>query len=220
MTSSRIETGRILTEAILQMTVKPSFLLQGSATGFYGPQSFGPVDEKRGSGSGFLAELVQQWESSVSLLAEAGLRVVYLRSGVVLDPRGGMLERLLKPFDFYAGTILGNGKQLISWIHLQDEVNAIAFLVENPSSSGPYNLTSPAPATMKEMVKEIARITRKPAFLNAPAFLLQAFLGQMAKETILASQQVLPSRLLAEGYRFNYDELGSALQDLLRKSVK
>ena len=135
-------------------------------------------------------------------------------------PSGRHARTLTKPFDFYAGTILGNGKQLISWIHLQDEVNAIAFLVENPSSSGPYNLTSPAPATMKEMVKEIARITRKPAFLNAPAFLLQAFLGQMAKETILASQQVLPSRLLAEGFRFNYGELGSALQDLLRKSVK
>jgi NAD dependent epimerase/dehydratase family enzyme len=127
-----------------------------------------------------------------------------------------MLKQLLRPFSFHAGTTLGSGKQFISWIHLKDEIDAICFLAENASSSGPYNLTSPKPVTMGEMISLISRITGKPAYLKIPGFLLRAAMGPMASETILSSQEVIPSRLLKEGFRFKFEAADAALDNLLR----
>jgi uncharacterized protein len=215
--SSRAGTGKTLAAALLQMPARPSFLIQASATGYYGPQTTDPVDETAGPGTGFLSELNQQWESSVHTLKEAGMRVMYIRTGIVLGADGGLLKQLLLPFSFYAGTTLGSGRQYLSWIHLMDEVRAIMHLINNPESEGPYNLTSPKPMTMAALIHEIAEITGKPAWLKVPGFALRFSLGQMAEETVLASQQILPSRLLSEGFRFNFPEIGPALKDLLSK---
>ena len=215
--SSRAGTGKILAAALFQMPARPSFLIQASATGYYGPQTAVPVDETEGPGRGFLSELNQQWESSVYTLKEAGMRVVYIRTGIVLGAGGGLLKQLLLPFRFYAGTIPGSGRQYLSWIHLTDEVRAIMHLINHPESAGPYNLTSPNPSTMAAMIHEIAQITGKPAWMKVPGFALRFSLGQMAEETVLASQQILPSRLLSEGFRFSFPEIRPALKDLLSK---
>jgi uncharacterized protein (TIGR01777 family) len=217
LTESRVRTGRILSDAILRLEEPPEFLVQGSATGFYGPTTIGEKDETHGPGAGYLSELVQQWEASVSVLAESGVRLAYARTGIVLGPEGGMLQKLLLPFSFYAGTILGNGRQYLSWIHITDEVEALCHLIENQGSSGAYNLTSPQPVTMKEMVSLISKITGRPAFLKVPDLFLRMAMGQMARETILADQKILPSRLLKEGFIFHYPSPAGALKNLLGK---
>jgi uncharacterized protein len=215
--ASRVVTGKLLAEAILSMPAKPKVVLQASATGFYGPQTAGPVDESAGQGAGFLAELNRQWEASVTPVKAAGVRVVILRTGVVLEKDGGMLEQLLIPFRFYAGTTLGSGRQFIPWIHLTDEIRAIVHLLRNASSEGPYNLTAPNPVTMAALTRGISIATGKPAWMKVPGFVLKAIFGKMADEALLASQQVLPARLLSEGFRFSYPELAPALSNLLSK---
>lgn len=214
---SRVVTGKLLSEAILSMPVRPGVVLQASAMGFYGPQTDGPVDESAGQGPGFLAEMNRQWESSAIPLKSAGVRVVILRTGVVLGKDGGMLEQLLIPFRFYAGTTLGSGRQYLSWIHLADNIRAIGHLLRNSASEGPYNLTTPNPVTMAELTRGISIAVGKPAWMRVPAFMLKAIFGKMADETLLASQQVMPSRLLSEGFRFSYPELAPALSDIFSK---
>jgi uncharacterized protein (TIGR01777 family) len=217
LTSSRVSTGRIISDAILRLDERPAFLVQGSATGYYGPVTAGETDESHGPGTGFLAELVQQWEASVSVLSESGLRLAYARTGIVMGPEGGMLQKLMLPFSFYSGTTLGNGRQHLSWIHIHDEVEALCHLIGNPESSGAYNLTSPQPVTMRDLVKRISEITGKPAFLKIPDVILKTAMGQMASETILSDQVILPSRLIREGFKFKFTSPADALIDLLRK---
>lgn len=216
---SRVSTGRAITDAILQMKEKPAFLIQGSATGYYGPDLPHPVNENAPLGQGFLADLTGEWEGSVSLLQDAGIRVVFIRTGVVMHPEGGMLNKMLLPFRFYTGTTLGSGKQWISWIHLLDEVRAIRFLIENKESSGPYNLVAPHPVTMHGLIAAITATIRKPAWFKIPSSLLRATMGEMATETILANQQIKPSNLLEAGFQFRFERIEPALKDLLRNNT-
>lgn len=215
--SSRAGIGRILSEAIMHMENRPSCLIQGSATGYYGRLAEGTTDETAPKGPGFLADLADQWEASVSNLAGTGVRTILIRTGVVLGRDGGLMKKLLLPFNFYFGTILGSGNQWISWIHMEDQVRAINFLLNNPQSSGPYNLASPEPATMREMIAEIGKLTGKPAWFRIPGGLLKMVLGEMASETILASQRIYPAKLQNEGFSFKYPTIDLALVDLLSK---
>lgn len=214
---SRIGTGRLLTESVLLSDHKPSFLIQGSAAGFYGHQTGHPVDETGSGGTGFLAELTQEWESSVHLLEDAGLRVVYLRTGIVLSKDGGMLEKLLLPFRFYAGTIPGSGKQWISWIHINDLVRVILFLAENNLASGPFNVAVPENIRLSKLIRSIGIIIKRPVWIRIPGLILLAGLGQMAGETILASIRLFPAKLIKEGFDFKFENINSALRDLLAK---
>jgi uncharacterized protein len=170
ITESRIGPGRLLTEAILQMDNKPAFLIQASGIGLYGTRVTTPADENHGAGKGFIARLVVQWEKSVSPLQTAGVRVVYLRSGVVLAKNGGMLKKMLLPFRFYTGTIPGTGKQMISWIALKDHVRATLHLIKNEKAQGPYNLVAPQAVSMKNFTHAIGNALKKPAWLRLPAF--------------------------------------------------
>lgn len=215
---SRVGPGRLLTDAILQMDIKPAFLIQASGIGFYGTRVTTPADENQGAGEGFIARLVAQWEESVSPLQTAGVRVVYLRSGIVLAKDGGMLEKMLLPFRFYTGTILGSGKQMISWIALKDHVRAILHLIKNEKAQGPYNLVAPLPVTMQDFTRAIGKIIRKPVWFRIPGFLLKIFMGQMAKETILASQAILPGKLEQEGFSFRFKNPDQALHDIFTKN--
>ncbi|MBW6461032.1 MAG: TIGR01777 family oxidoreductase [Bacteroidales bacterium] len=217
ISDSRISTGRLVTEAILQMDKKPTFLIQASGIGFYGTHVSIPADESREVGSGFIAGLVAKWEESVSMLHGAGMRVVYLRTGIVLAKNGGMLQKMLLPFRFYAGTILGSGKQMISWIALTDLVRAILHLIENEKAQGPYNLVAPQAVSMKDFTRAIGNTLKKPVWLRLPAYFLRVFMGQMASETILASQVILPTKLLQEGFSFQFENLDKALQDIFNK---
>ncbi len=213
---SRIRTGRILAEAVEQSSQQIQVFIQGSATGFYGTDVNTVTDETAPAEKGFLAELTKEWEESVETASKLAGRMIYIRTGLVLGKNGGLLEKMLLPFKFYNGTVLGSGRQWMPWIHIRDEVRAIRFLLENQQSSGPYNLSAPAPVMMKDFIVALAAVTGKPAWMKVPEWALKLVLGEMASETILASQNVYPGRLLEEGFRFEYEKLDKALIDLLK----
>jgi uncharacterized protein len=212
---SRIRTGLLLTEAIRLSASKPGVLIQASATGFYGTPVEKPAGEDHPAGKGFLADLTRDWEDSTR---EAGIfipRIVMIRSGLVLGKNEGLLKKMLLPFRFYSGAVLGSGRQWMSWIHIRDEVRAIRFMIENESCAGPYNLTAPEPVSMKFFADAIGKTIKRPAWLRVPAIFLEAVLGEMARETILSSQNIYPAKLLKEGFKFEYSHLPDALRNLL-----
>jgi uncharacterized protein (TIGR01777 family) len=212
---SRIQGTRALVEAISQGTRPPQVLLGGSAVGYYGDRGNEVLDEESAPGVGFLAKVCQAWEQEARQASSFGLRVVLLRTGVVLSREGGALPRLLRPFRLFCGGPLGNGAQWVSWIHISDLVGAIRFALEDDSLAGPLNLTAPAPVTSRELARQIGRALRRPARLAAPAIALRLLSGQMAQELLLNGQRVFPSRLLAAGFRFRFGELADALRDLV-----
>jgi uncharacterized protein len=217
ITESRVGTGKLLAEAIRISASKPRVLVQASAIGYYGTPIDKPVAEDQPAGTGFLAELTRDWESSVN---DAGLyvsRIVIIRSGLILGNDEGLLKKMLLPFHFYSGAVIGSGTQWMSWIHILDEVRAIRFLIENEKSTGPYNFSAPEPVSMKSFINAISETLGKPAWLRVPGIFLEAALGEMARETVLASQNIYPHKLLKEGYKFEYTHLTDALIDLLIK---
>jgi hypothetical protein len=215
ITESRVKTGQVLTEAIKLAVCKPAVLIQGSAIGYYGTPVDLPAGENQAAGTGFIAELTKNWESSVAATGKMIPRIVFIRTGLVLGKEGGLMGKMLLPFRFYSGTVIGSGRQWMSWIHLTDEVRAIRFLLENDSSTGPYNLTAPDPVRMKDFIGAIAETIGKPAWLKVPEWFLRIALGEMAGETILSSQNIYPGKLLQEGFIFEYPLLGPALKSLL-----
>jgi uncharacterized protein (TIGR01777 family) len=196
---------------------KPSVLIQGSATGIYGTTVDEPAGENHPAGKGFLADLTKQWEEAVMRNDEHFPRLVLIRTGLVLGMNAGLMKRLVMPFRFYTGTVLGSGEQWLAWIHIKDQVRAIRYLLENSSSSGPYNLTAPEPEKMKTFIQTMGKILHKPAWLHLPPALLRAALGELADETILSSQNIIPSKLISEGFEFRFPGLQQALNDLLIK---
>ena len=214
--SSRVNVGKALSFALKQSWDKPYLLIQASASGFYGFSETEEFTEKSPNGKGFLPMVTRQWEDSVRNVEEDNTRKVFIRSGPVLGRRGGMLPKMLLPFRFFAGVYPGSGKQWLSWIHIDDEVNAILHLMEDKKSSGVYNLTAPHPVRMKDFAKTLGKVLRKPAFFRVPGFLLKAIYGDMAKETILQGQRVVPERLQEEGFEFKFPGLEEALRDILK----
>jgi uncharacterized protein (TIGR01777 family) len=209
---SRLDTIRMLAEAINKSEIKPKVFIQSSAIGFYGSRSEEKLDEDSESGDGFLAKVCKEIEEASEGIEITRLRLVIIRSGVVLGSGGGALPRMIKPFRFYAGGFLGNGKQWMSWISLDDEIAAIKYILENENLEGIFNLTSPEPVTNRDFFETIARVLKRPCFLAVPAIALKIFLGQMAEELLLSSQKVYPKRLLDEGFKFKYSDLESALK--------
>lgn len=214
---SRVEPGKALVEAIRAAARRPSVLIQASATGIYGTAADKPAGEVREAGTGYLADLTRQWEGSVKGVSDSGVRLAVIRTGLVLGRQAGILPKLSRAFDFGIGVIPGGGNQWLPWIHIRDEVEAIRFLIENPRSAGAFNLTAPNPVTMRHMVQAIGRIRKRPAWFRIPAPLLRMALGEMADQTVLASQDILPEALLDAGYIFNHAQLEDALHNLLGK---
>lgn len=215
ITESRINTGRMLTEAIRLSTIKPAVLVQGSAIGFYGTPVEIPIDEDHPAGTGFIADLTRSWEASVAPAGNMIPRIVMIRTGLVLGKNGGLLGKMVMPFKLYCGTVIGSGKQWMSWIHIRDEVKAIRFLLENKNCTGPFNLTAPVPVRMEFFINSIGKTLGKPAWLKVPGIFLRAALGEMARETVLSSQNIYPAKLLKEGFKFEYIHLQDALMNLL-----
>ena len=211
---SRLGSSKAVLEAIKQMDKKPSVVIQASAIGYYGPRQDEQLDENSTPGKGFLASVCRDVESSVEKIEELGVRCVVIRSGVVLDRDGGAFVKLVKPFRFFIGGHLGSGRQWFSWIHLDDEVAAIKFLMENDNLKGAFNLTAPKPVTMGEFCKILGKVLHRPAWLNVPAFAARLALGQMADEMLLSGQKVLPKRLLNTGFNFKYTDVEQALIDI------
>jgi hypothetical protein len=216
LNDSRVNTGLALTEAILASDHKPQALIQGSATGIYGTEAIQPAGESRAAGAGFLADLTSYWERSVSILQDNDIRVSYLRTGVVVGKGSAFLSKIQFSFRFGMGVIPG-GRQWIPWVHIKDLIASIRFLLENPKANGPYNITAPEPVTMRRLVKTIGKVKKLPAWLSIPPFLIKLALGEMAKETILASQDVIPEALLDAGYSFQFNTIEDAMTDILRK---
>lgn len=203
---------RTLVTAMERMAEPPKVLISGSATGYYGDTGSIVLDESSDAGVGFLAEVCQTWEKETAPASDAGIRVALARSGIVLTPSGGALEKMLPPFQLGFGGPLGSGKQWMSWISLEDEIAALYFLLMHSECSGPYNLTAPTPVTNAEFVRTLGTVLHRPAMLPVPAFALTALFGEMASATILGGQRVLPARLQGAGFRFQYPDLASALR--------
>jgi uncharacterized protein (TIGR01777 family) len=214
--SSRIASTTALASAMAAADPRPGVLLCASAIGYYGQTGDRAVDESAPPGSGFLAELVRDWEAAAEPARAAGIRVASFRSGVVLAPSGGMLGRLLPPFRLGLGARVGSGRQYLSWISLTDEVSAIRFLLASGDAAGPFNLTAPEPVTNTDFTSALGRALGRPAVLALPAGLLNAALGEVAGE-LLGSARVLPARLQQAGFRFAHPDIATALGGLLRR---
>lgn len=210
---SRRTSGRMLSETILRLKQPPAFFLQASAVGYYGTRGDEFIYESHEPGEGFLADVCRKWEDSTRDL-DLRLRRVVTRIGLVLNHDSGMLPLLKLPFRFYLGGPLGSGDQFMSWIHIEDLIRSMVFLMENHHADGVYNLTAPHPVTNHSFSKTLARLMHRPAAVPVPAFALRMLLGEAA-DLALEGQRVLPRRLLNNGFNFSFDNIEQALSDLL-----
>ena len=217
ITNSRLDINSMIVRAVRSCNTKPEVLIQGSAIGFYGFSRINfDIDESNSKGKrGFLTKLSISHEESVEQL-ESIIRVVYLRTGLVLGSDGGALPKMLKQYNLYVGGRYGNGKQWNSWIHIEDEVRAIIYLLENENCQGPYNLTAPNPVINKVFSSTLAKVLAKPNIFPAPAFALRLILGSMANELLLSGVKVIPKRLLEDGFNFKFSNLTDALRDITK----
>lgn len=211
---SRVDAGQAIVQAVEAAKNKPKVLLQASAVGYYGPRGSEDVQESDGPGDDFLAQVCVAWENSTREVEEMGVRHVVLRIGLILSKKGGILPIMLLPFRMFVGGPLGSGRQEISWIHMQDEVQAILFLLENETTHDAYNLTAPHPVNYKVFSKIAGRVMKRPSFIPVPGFALNIVLGEKAM-LVLKGQRVIPSRLLEAGYSFSFTDLEPALRKLL-----
>jgi uncharacterized protein len=213
---SRVKGTHLLSEAMAKLESKPGSFICASATGIYGDRDGETLDEESESGGGFLAGVCREWELATEPAAKAGVRVVNLRFGPILAREGGMLSKLLTPFKMGMGGKVGSGKQYISWIALEDAVNAIKLAIDDPSIRGPLNVVSPHPVTNEEFTKTLGQVLNRPTALAVPAFAARLAFGEMADEMLLVSQRVLPKRLLAAHFQFHYPELEAAMKKYVR----
>jgi uncharacterized protein (TIGR01777 family) len=213
---SRARGTALLCEALAKLERPPRVLVSGSAVGLYGDRGDEELTEASGPGTGFLADVVKDWETATEAASDAGIRVVRLRSGVVLSPKGGALKKQVLPFKLGAGGKLGSGRQWLSWIALDDEVAAIVHLIRRQTLRGPVNATAPNPVTNAEFTKALGAALHRPTIATVPPFALKAVFGsQMAEEMLLAGQRVLPRALEASGFRFGLPRLDEALRAML-----
>jgi len=212
--ASRVEGTRRLVDGLRSISRRPAVLVSASATGYYGPRGDELLDESSPPGMGFLPEVCVAWEKEAQEATQLGIRVVSLRIGLVLDPRGGALARMLPPFRFGAGGRLGSGRQWMSWIHLADLVEMIRFAAERPVT-GALNGVAPAPVTNREFTAELGTALHRPTLFPVPQFALKVAFGEMA-EVLLESQRAMPRAAEAAGFQFRFPRLGPALVDLLR----
>ena len=213
---SRVHGTRNLAAALAQSEAKPRVLVCASAVGFYGNRGEELLREESPAGQGFLPEVCRQWEGASRIAAEAGIRTVNIRIGLVLSAQGGALGNMLKPFKLGLGGRIGSGRQWWSWIHVDDIVGGIQHAIRTESLSGAVNLVAPNPVRNAEFAKVLASVLGRPAFFPVPEFALRLAFGKMAaEELLLASQRVEPGKLLASGYAFRFRELRAALANLV-----
>lgn len=212
---SRVRSTENLARALALAEMKPSVLVSASAIGYYGDRGDEVLTEASAAGEGFLPAVCREWESATNPASRAGIRVVHLRTGIVLSARGGALPQMLLPFRWGLGGRIGSGREWWSWIHLEDVVGAVAHILENRELRGPVNLVAPNPVSNAEFTKTLARILRRPAVFRVPGFALRWALGEFANEGLLASARVFPARLSEAGFRFRYSTLERALDNLL-----
>jgi uncharacterized protein len=206
---SRIGPTEVLSAAAVEAGVPT--LINASAVGYYGDTAGRTVDETAPAGKGFMAQLCADWEAATSLAEHHGTRVVLVRTGLVLAPAGGLLSRVKPLFSLGLGARLGNGRQYMPWISLEDDVRALLFAIKHDEVSGPVNLTGPAPVTNAEFTAALGRTVNRPTPLIVPGFALRTLLGEFAEEGLLGGQRAIPAVLERAGFHFHHNTIGEAL---------
>jgi len=213
--NSRIDITRELGVFIRTLDYQPRVILSGSAIGYYGSQADDVVlDEQSGVVSGFTHQLCSDWEAAASELASDSTRVCLLRTGIVLGEGGGVLKKMLPPFKLGLGGPIGDGQQVMSWIHLNDWIRAALFLLDNDTLSGPFNLVSPNPVNNKIFTNALAKALHRPAFLKVPCTALEVAMGE-ASELLCKGQHVIPKNLLDSGFQFEFNDIDHALSEIV-----
>jgi uncharacterized protein (TIGR01777 family) len=217
---SRKEATLLLARTLAGLERPPRVMVSGSAVGYYGDRGDEELTEESGSGAGFLAEVVRQWEAATEPAEEAGIRVAHIRSGIVQSPKGGSLGRLKLPFKLGLGGRIGSGRQWLSWVSIDDEVGGILHLLQRDDMRGPVNLTAPYPVRFEEYAKALGRALARPAVIPTPTLALELVLGrELVREMLLGGQRVLPAKLLASGYQHRHPRLEGALADLFTRAA-
>lgn len=204
---SRVDGTKRLVNGITKLTPTPKILISASAIGVYGNRGDEILNEDSNLGHGFLAELGKEWEAATSPAKDAGIRIVNLRIGIVLDPTGGALKKMLPAFRLGVGGALGSGKQWMSWVALNDLIRIIEYALENSSISGPINAVSPSPVTNNDFSKTLAKKLHRPCIFPVPAFILRVLFGEMADQVLLSSTRVLPKVLTESHFTFEFGSL-------------
>jgi uncharacterized protein (TIGR01777 family) len=214
---SRVQGTRALAAALAKAPQRPRLLISASAIGYYGNRGEETLREDSSSGDGFLPEVCREWEAAAEPASKAGIRAVQMRFGVVLSALGGALQKMLLPFRMGVGGKVGNGRQWMSWIAIDDLVGAIQHVIKTDTLRGPVNGVGPGPVRNAEFTKTLASVLSRPAIFPMPGFAARLAFGQMADELLLASQRVEPAKLMASGYVFQKPDLSTALEDILKK---
>ena len=213
--SSRTNPTRLLAEKMAGLKEKPSVFLSSSAIGYYGDGGDRLLTEESDNGACFIAKVCRRWENRSMTAQNQGIRTVQLRIGIVLTPAGGALEKMVLPFKMGCGVRIAHGRQYMSWISMDDLVSAILHIIDTPDIEGPVNLTAPNPVTNARFSDTLARVFSKKVYLHLPEVAARMLWGQMGRETLLASANVTPAKLLEHGFVFQHETLEPALQDLL-----
>jgi uncharacterized protein (TIGR01777 family) len=211
--SRRLAT-RSLVAALHDSSHPPAVFVSGSAVGFYGPRGAELITEEDAPGNDFLANVCVQWEQEAMQAAQRTTRVALVRTGLVLERRGGALPRMLPPFWFGIGGPVGSGDQYWPWIHINDWIGLVQWMLTTPHASGPFNAASPAPATNADFAHALGRALHRPAVMPTPGFVLKIVLGEMADALLLSGQRVVPRRAERLGFEFKYADLDKALRDI------
>lgn len=214
---SRVQGTKILSEALAGLEHKPQTLLSASAVGFYGARGDEVLTEESAPGNDFLAEVCREWEEATVAAARAGIRVVQMRFGVILNSKGGALKKMLTPFKLGLGGRLGSGEQYMSWIALDDVVGVVDHLLEKSELREPVNVVAPNPVTNREFTHALGEALSRPTLFPVPKFALRLAFGEVADVALLASQRVEPARLKESGYVFKFPELKDALRHILKE---
>lgn len=215
---SRVIGTENLAQALAQAKDRPQVFICSSAIGYYGNRGDELLTEQSAPGNGFLADVCQQWEAAARPAAEAGIRTVLIRTGVVLSPKGGALGKMLPAFKMGVGGKIGDGRQWMSWIDVQDLVGAIHLILKSDLLHGPVNMVAPKPVTNAEFTQTLASVLSRPAIFPMPAFAVKAVFGEMGETVLLGSQRVEPTQLVTSGYPFRFRALRTSLENTLRAS--
>lgn len=212
---SRVNGTRNLARALAQAKDQPQVFICGSAIGYYGDRGDEVLNEESAPGSGFLSEVCMEWEASANVAAEAGIRTVSIRTGVVLSPKGGALGKMLASFKMGVGGRIGSGRQWMSWIDVQDVTGAIHHIVKTDFLRGPVNMVAPSPVTNAEFTRTLATVLSRPAIFPVPALAVKLAFGEMGETALLGSQRVEPAQLVASGYAFRFPNLRASLENTI-----
>jgi uncharacterized protein len=212
---SRVAGTQNLAMALAQAKERPQVFLSSSAIGYYGDRGNEVLNENSSAGTGFLAEVCQEWEAATKAAAEAGIRRIQIRTGIVLSPKGGALGKMLPPFKMGVGGRIGNGRQWMSWIDVDDMVGAIHHILKTDLLQGPINMVAPKAVTNSEFTKTLASVLSRPAIFPVPGFVVKLAFGEMGETVLLAGQRVEPNKLIASGYPFRFRELRASLENIV-----